>query len=443
MPLKILEGAIFTLIFLLSANVINAQDSQAISLSLEDALKRTETNNQQIKVTDYELAAALEDVEKMKSIYLPQITASATGMATNTPLNAFGTKLQQGAITQADFNPDDLNEPGSITNLNTQILVQQPILNKDATAMKKAMMAKSTAYNYQTIRTKQVLKKQVKQAYLQLQFMYEMLEVLNKAKATTEANLKLANDNLEAGYIQRADVLSVEVRINEIETQIFQTDNNIQNISDQLSFLMDNDLGQKYKPENNLEFVDESAALANEIPATRSDIKAMESQVEANQFMLEAAEKASVPRLNAFGSYDLNNSLDFDDSQHGYMLGLQASWIIFNGNKNKSAARKAKIELDKSRMQLAQLVSQKQLEYEMAKRKMTEAQQKMKLAEIAIQQSKESLRIKTDRFTQGLERTTDLLMAETTLSQKELQYVEAVFQYQMAYAELLLMLEKN
>lgn len=440
---KIMQGVLAVLFISIFIKISTAQNNNGTPLNLEDALERTVANNQQIKIAGFEHAAALEDVEKMKSIYLPQIEAIATGSATNTPLNAFGTKLQQGAISQADFNPADLNEPSSISNLNTQLMVKQPIINMDAAAMRKAVFSKSEAYQYQAARTEKVLRHHVVQAYLQLQLTYKMLDVLNQAKATTEANLKLANDNMEAGYIQRADVLAVQVRLNEIETQIFQTENNIQSISDQLSFLMGSGYGEKFFPDDKLEYIDESAILMSELQMTRSDIMAMERQVDAHQFMLEAAEKKNYPRVNAFGSYELNNSFDFDDSQHGYLVGLQASWLLFNGNKNKSDVRKAKIELEKSRMQLAQFISQNQMEFEMAKRKMTDAQMKIGLAEKSIEQSKESLRIKTDRFAEGLERTTDVLIAETTVAQKEMEYAEAVFQYKLAYAELLLMLEQN
>lgn len=440
MLVKIRVGHIVLLFVLL---ITKTGVAQQVSLDLNDAIQRTAINNTQVMIANYELAASLEDLDKMRSIYLPQITATATGLATNTPLNAFGTKLQQGAITQADFNPDDLNGPASITNLNTQIMVQQPIINIDALAMKKAVAAKAKAYNYQAVHTKNVLKNQVVKAYLQLQLMYEMLDVLQQAKNTANANLKLATDNQEAGYAQQADVLSVEVRINEIETQTFQVETNIQNISDQLSFLMSVEPGPTYKPSEQLQFTDESSVLGNSMPMNRSDILAMQSQITAYENMLEAADNARLPRLNAFGSYELNNSLDFGDSQHGYIVGLQAAWTIFSGNRNKSDMRKAQIELDKSRTQLTQMVSQDKLEYAVAKRKMLEAQQKLKLTDIAIQQSREVLRVKTDRFAAGLEKTTDILMAETTVSQKEMEHAQAVFEYKSAYADMLLLLEKD
>ncbi len=48
---------------------------------------------------------------------------------------------------------------------------------------------------------------------------------------------------------------------------------------------------------------------------------------------------------------------------------------------------------------------------------------------MAFEQSQEAFRIRQNRFTQGLEKTTDLLMAETQMAQKELEYLQAVFEY--------------
>jgi outer membrane protein TolC len=435
------KGGIILLIIFLSIGKIIAQEGNEKALSLEEAIEQTLAQNQQIKIARLNQAAAQTDVDKMKSIYLPQVEASATGSVNNIPLHAFGTKLQQGAISQADFAPSSLNSPASITNLQTQIMVKQPIFNQDIKPMQAALNAKLGAYQLQSIRTEKVLSREVRQAYLQLQLIYEMGKVLNKAKITTEANLKLAKDNLEAGYIQQADVLAVEVRLTEIETQLLQVTHNIQNISDQLSFLMGQDYGQKYMPTSQLNYEDKSAILLPIAPLNRSDIKAMEKQIEAHSYMITAHEKTNLPRINAFGSYGLNNRLDFSEAQHGYMIGIQASWLIFDGHKNKNNIRKAKMELEKSQTQLKQLVAKNQLELTVAKRKMIEAQSKIELSQKSIAQAKEALRVKTDRFAEGLERTTDVLIAETTVAQKEMEYIEAIFQYQSAHSDLLLILE--
>ncbi|MCP4123988.1 MAG: TolC family protein [Bacteroidetes bacterium] len=419
-----------------------AQEAVTESLSLEEAVDRTMKGNRQIRVADYEYQSAQSDVNKMKSYYLPQVDATVTGSASNLPLNAFGMKLNHGAIEQTDFIPSSLNNPSSITNLQSQFMIKQPIMNLDARSMKNAMVARSEAYGQQIERTKEHLEFEVTKAYLQLQLTYEVVDVLEKAMETAQANLKLAEDNLEAGYIQKADVLSVELRINEIENQLFEARSNILNASDQLSFMMGSSYGTAYTPSDTLSDSDASAILADGLPMNRSDIMAMEYQVSAQESMLESAKKAKLPRINAFGSYEVNNPLDFADAAHGYVVAVQASWNIFNGNKNRSAVQKAKIDLDKTSTGLEQMIAQSELELEVAKRKMVDARNKIDLSESAIGQSNEFLRIKTDRYEEGLEKTTDILMAETDVAQKEMNYIEAVYHYQLAHAQIKLLLEQ-
>lgn len=55
---------------------------------------------------------------------------------------------------------------------------------------------------------------------------------------------------------------------------------------------------------------------------------------------------------------------------------------------------------------------------------------------MALEQSEESLRIRTNRFKEGLEKTSDLLTAETQYAQKELEYYQTIFEHNYAQAYL-------
>ena len=76
-----------------------------------------------------------------------------------------------------------------------------------------------------------------------------------------------------------------------------------------------------------------------------------------------------------------------------------------------------------------QYVSQSNLELNKVKRQLIDAKNKLELTELAVQQSKESLRIRKNRFKEGLEKTSDLLQAETQYAQKQLEYYQTVFEY--------------
>ena len=60
----------------------------------------------------------------------------------------------------------------------------------------------------------------------------------------------------------------------------------------------------------------------------------------------------------------------------------------------------------------------------------------LKLTQLALEQSREALRIRTNRFKEGLEKTSDLLMAETQVAQKELEYFNTIFEHNYALAYL-------
>jgi outer membrane protein TolC len=64
-----------------------------------------------------------------------------------------------------------------------------------------------------------------------------------------------------------------------------------------------------------------------------------------------------------------------------------------------------------------------------ANRQLKDTENKVNLAKLALEQSEEAYRIRSNRFKQGLEKTTDLLQSETQMSQKELEFLQAVFEY--------------
>lgn len=118
------------------------------------------------------------------------------------------------------------------------------------------------------------------------------------------------------------------------------------------------------------------------------------------------------------------------------MFGAQLSWNIFEGSKRIGKAQKSKAEFDKSKLEYEQYVSQSNLELHNAKRMLTDTENKLNLTQLALKQSKESLRIRTNRFKEGLEKTSDLLIAETQYAQKQLEYYQTIFEYNYAQAYL-------
>jgi outer membrane protein TolC len=116
-------------------------------------------------------------------------------------------------------------------------------------------------------------------------------------------------------------------------------------------------------------------------------------------------------------------------SAKGYLVGAQLSWNVFDGYKSIGKYEKAKAESQKADVEKEQYTKQSQLELNKTNRQLIDAENKVNLSKLAFEQSQEVYRIRQNRFAQGLEKTTDLLQSETQMIQKELEQLQAVFEY--------------
>ena len=413
------------------SSLTQAQEVKPISKS--EVLTQVSENNTSIKISEEEFNQAKADYRQTNAIFLPNITASHTGISTTNPLMAFGSKLNQEILTMNDFNPALLNDPEATQNFATKLEVQQPLINVDGIFQRKAAKSKMEAMSLKTQRTEDYIAFEVDKAYMQLQLAYKAVDVLEKALEAANANKKLADNSYEQGYLQRADVLNVEVRVTEVKNQLQQAKSNVQNASNYLSFLMNDDTFITYKPSDTLTPYVRTMELKT-FTENRSDIKAMQLASKAYEAMSKADKMAFLPRLNAFGSYEMYDDKIFQADANGYIVGAQLSWDIFQGSKRFGKAQKSRAEFEKSKLEYNQYVSKSKLELNKAKRMLIDAENKLNLSKLALDQSEESLRIRTDRFKEGLEKTSDLLMAETQYAQKQLEYYQTIFEYNYALA---------
>jgi outer membrane protein TolC len=418
------------LVIAIALGTANLYAQDTLTISKNDLLQKVTENNLQIKVAEKSFQSAKADYRQSNALFLPNINVSHTGISTTNPLMAFGSKLNQEILTASDFNPALLNDPDVTQNFATKIEVQQPLFNLDGLYGRQAAKAKMDAFQLQTERTKEYLELEVSKAYMQLQLAYKAVKVLEKANTTAQGNLKLVENYFKNGMLQKTDLLNVQVRVNEITNQLQYAKSNVQNASDYLAFLLNEDMaGKTFKP---AEVLDNSIAIETintTISDSRKDIQAMQKSSEAYKKMFQSSKFGFLPRLNAFGSYELYDQNIFGTSAKGYLVGAQLSWNIFDGFKTIGKTQKAKADFEKAEIETEQYKKQSQLELSKTNRQLVDAENKVNLSKLAFEQSQEAFRIRQNRFTQGLEKTTDLLMAETQMAQKELEHLQAIFEY--------------
>ncbi len=399
-------------------------------IQLEEALSLAQKANQQIKIAHIDQQIASANVKQTEALWLPQLNLSYTAMNTNNPLNAFGFKLQQANVTAADFNPALLNNPGATPNYLTQLSLQQPIINMDMLQMRKAAEQQVQISSLQIKRTEEAVKMQVTQLYLQLNFLYQALDVVKSALTTSQSIYQFTKNRFDQGLMQKSDLLNVEVQVKNTETRLNEIHSNIAQTSDQLSLMMNKPQGVIYKTEAvSLDLVKEQLQT---IPTDRSDLKAMQTGLGVYDIAIKGSKMSWLPRLNGFANYQLNDRKALGFNAGSYFAGIQLSWDIMKGNQTKNKIATQTIEKAKLQEQLAARVNQEQTELQNTIRKIKDARYKYQQLETSIAQADESLRILQNRYQQGLVSTNDILLAQTQLSQQKLQQAETKLMEQAA-----------
>jgi outer membrane protein TolC len=423
-------------LFILNTVTINAQVIPK-SLSMEEAIQAAVQNNKQLLIAKTDEAIAKSNFNQTEAIWLPNVNLSQTAYRTNNPLNVFGFKLQQASVLQADFNPAILNNPNNYSNYNTQLALQQPIINLDALYMRKAAKEQVGIYAAQVQRTTEAIKMQVVQSYLYLEFTYQYEKVTVEGLKTMQSIYKFTKDRFDQGMMQKSDLLNVAVQVQAAELQHSQAKSQIENMSDQLTVLMGAPKGVVYstKPYN----LSPQTDISDSVSSGRSDIRALNAAVNSYDMAIKSTEMSWMPKLNAFANYNINDKSIAFNGAKSYIAGVQLSWDIFKGNQMNRKAATQRLEKTKVQQQLTIQLETGAAEIRKTKRAVVDANYKIQQQTTSVQQSEEALRILQNRYEQGLVSTNDILVAQTQLSQQKLFLAQAQLEQKSAinYLEFL------
>ena len=404
---------------------------QSYSLSFDEVKSKVLEENLDLKTAEQLFKEAQGDFRQTNSLLMPSVSVSHTALTTTNPLMAFGFKLNQEQLTAADFNPDLLNNPNQIETFATRLEVVQPLINLDGFLARSAAKLKMEATELQALRAREYMELGVFQAFKQLELTYELVDVYQKAKETADAHYKLVSDYVNEGLAKENDRLMVAVRVSEMKSALAHAKRLLNNASDRIFLMMNMDPeGRVILPQGDSNTT--VSGSEDQSIDTRKDIQAYAKATEAYQKMYQSSSLSLAPRLNAFANYEMYDTEAFQTSAKGYTIGAQLSWNVFDGFKSAGKIQKAKAQYLKAQFQEEAYLDQSKAELAAAERQRLDAKNQLELAELSLNQAKEAFRIVEDRFKEGLEKTSDLLLVETQFYQKQLAYQQALFNLELS-----------
>ena len=279
--------------------------------------------------------------------------------------------------------------------------------------------------------------------------------LLNRAKVNVredsvrvfEEELKSQQERLGAGIVGNLNVRRAEVALANEKPELINARTQLKNSYLRLAELCGVDLqpdtskapfevsGQlRYRPRHS----DLTACLAR-ADANRAEIKARQKEIEVQdrQYVFEQSQQR--PQVQLFSGYEVYNERDPGvgrEFNHGYLVGLNAKWNVFDGfaTKGRLQAARARREaamhaLEAARRAVSSEVRSAFLDLDQAERVLASETQN-------VQSADESLEIAKTNLGAGLGTQLDILQAASDVTRTRTTRLGAIYLHNVALARL-------
>jgi outer membrane protein len=371
--------------------------------------------------------------------FLPQVQLGEFFLRSDDALNSFGFKLQNRIVTQMDFNPALLNNPGATNNFITRLQLLQPIFNGGMGLYgKQAANAGSRAAAYKHQRATETVRYHGHQAYEGLRLAQAYTTVMEAAVASAEGHVRQAQSMVDNEMATEADLLQAKVYLSGLQQKLIETRNFVTIAGEHIKLLTAVNWDRPIAADPGLPVTAANRSLSAADPAAaanRSDLLARHEEAKAAGKMVGVARGAVLPHVNLSlqrDYYDLEDP--FGSDAKSWTLGVYATMGFGMGDvgeikKAKAQHRAARHMADfESRQALVQARTA-WLEAEAAR-------QKVLVATDAVAAAREGLRIVTNQYREGLAGMVDLLDTQAAATMAEGNLVQARHDFHLGLANL-------
>ncbi len=411
------------LVFCLTT-VTNSQVDHGVSLAevLEAALGR----HPSLRISDARREAADGRVAELQSGFFPQLRLSGRA-AYLSDVPEFSVPF----ISQPLF-------PSIRNNYVARLSVQQNLFAgfklQGSVNMAEAN-ASAEYHNFERDRSEFILN--VTMVYWNLYRAERIAGVLKQSVDQISAHVEDVRRFRHQGLATDADVLKVETQLSEINVRSIQARGNLKIAQMNLNSLMGRPLESPISPGDH-PFADTLQTTALDLKTIiqtarshRPEVASMEQRKVMQEAALTAAKGGWYPSvvLSANVDYARPNSRIIppkDQWETTWDVGVQLQWNIWDWFATAAQVDQARAQFTQTEAALEQVHDAVALEAAQSYFNLQEAVERIFAADLGRKQAAESHRVMSERFSQGLASSTDLLDAETALLQARLTETQAI-----------------
>jgi outer membrane protein len=432
-------------LFVLASMIVSAQNP--VQLSLKEALKYALNANQEARKAKLDVENSEYQVDEVRSRALPQVSGSA-GLTYNALLQ----KSALPNIFGPNPNPDQtiLVAFGQKWNANAGISLSQTLFDKSVlTGLDAAKAAREFSKLSAQLTEEQVIE-QVATNYYQVLVQRQQIAVIDSTIRNTQKIQRILQGQYANGLAKKIDLDRIAVNISNLESNRQQLLNGVALLENQLKFFMGMPINTAISiPDAEVNAIQPQAVASNEgiNVENRLEYKLLESQERLLGFQKESYKNEYYPSLSLSGNYSyqgMGNSVPLFKGESNGVNWFNASAVslnlkipIFNGGAPKSRIRQAEISIKKLKEEKENAQLALNLAFENARTQINNSIITLNAQKKNVQLAQEVYANSQNNYNNGLATLTDLLNAETSLTEANNNYSAALLNYRVAEIQLI------
>lgn len=419
----------------------HAQDKK---WTLEECVRYAVDHNISIKQSSLDTELALIDKKDAIGNFLPGINASGSH-SWNIGLNQdITTGLLQNKTTQF-----------TSAGANVGIDIYKGLQNQNT--LRKARLSEIVA-KYQLTKMQEDIALNVANAFLQVLFNKENLNVQNEQMHINEKQLSRSKELVDAGTIPKGDLLDVQATLASDNQKVISAENLLLLSKLSLTQLLQLDKFDDFDVVDNTMMNDENNILSQGPITIFNKAKEGRTELKIAQVNLEIAEKNVVIAKGNYqpsvkGFYNFNTRISYSDvalrdsngavigvqsapaffnqfsDNKGQSYGIQLNVPIFNGFSVKNNVERSKVGLEKSKIALEQQNLDLQRNVYTAFADAKGALKSHESALVTLEARQASYKYARDKFDVGLMNSFDLSQSQTLLSNAQSEVLRSKYDY--------------
>lgn len=428
-------------IILLSGQLLFAQESKTIALSLQECVQMAVKKNINVKTAR---------IDKEKSDYKTQETRAALLPKINFNGSFTDNLLLPTTVLPGEF----VNKPG--TNIAVQMGVQyssnavlnisQVLYNQTALTALKLSKQSSKLSDLTVEKASEDIAFEVAKLYALTQTTAEQRKLIDENIARTERLRDITKITIENGIGKQVDLDRVNVNLENLYTQQSNTQSTQEQQLNMIKYMLDLPL------EQNIVLTDTAGMqLLKNTPVLLSDfsnhvnIRLLESQKELNVLNQKIIKDGYLPTLSlsgqaAYQGMQNNFSNYFKNDSKWYPMGNFAVTLavpVFDGFEKRAKARQAALETKKTQETLASTKESFSMNYKNALNNYLNSQNTVRRQKQNLELAEKVYKETALKYREGLAAMSSLLQDEMSLSSAQGSYLTALYNFKEAELKIM------